>query len=225
MADRHAFRAFWHDYNVGVFFVTICAKDTKNIFGTIRNGEMHDSRLGAIVRQNINSIHRHTPEIEIHNYVVMPNHVHLILSIGPITSIGPIGPYSTPEPDPHATENVGTRPAASTESSVLSSKSASTESNVIPNQPKARNLGCLKPSDHEGEIADFHHNSKLSVAIGSMKAAVTRTARAEGIISGSCWQPRFHDHIIRNQRAYQQIMQYVDNNVYLWHRDCYHSPE
>lgn len=36
-----------------------------------------------------------------------------------------------------------------------------------------------------------------------------------------CWQSRFHEHIIRNQRAFDNIMDYIDNNVARWDQDCF----
>ena len=43
---------------------------------------MHFSRLGEIVLQTLESIPIHYPNAEVYNYVVMPNHVHLVISVG-----------------------------------------------------------------------------------------------------------------------------------------------
>ena len=40
MGDRHQFRAKWHDYNNGIYFVTVCVKDMKQSLGRIIDGEM-----------------------------------------------------------------------------------------------------------------------------------------------------------------------------------------
>ena len=80
MVDRHMFRAEWHDYNDGIFFVTVCAKDKKHLFGTISNDEMHKTALGAIVEECIQAIPAHHPQVNIPNYVIMPNHIHLIIA-------------------------------------------------------------------------------------------------------------------------------------------------
>ena len=80
MADRHMFRAEWHDYNDGILFVTVCTKDKKHLFGTITNYEMHKNALGTIVEECIKAIPEHHPQVTIHNYVIMPNHIHLIIA-------------------------------------------------------------------------------------------------------------------------------------------------
>lgn len=61
----------------------------------------------------------------------------------------------------------------------------------------------------------------LSVAIGSMKAHVTRFARTNNI--AFAWQSRFHDHFIRNEKSLQKISEYIDGNVFNWHKDCFYN--
>ena len=33
------------------------------------------------------------------------------------------------------------------------------------------------------------------------------------------WQPRFYDHIIRNEKSLRNIQQYINNNPKMWSRD------
>lgn len=75
-------RADFLDYNIGDYFVTICTKNKLHYFGYIKDGEMHLSMVGQFLRDNIESTTIHFPEARVLNYVVMPNHVHLIVSIG-----------------------------------------------------------------------------------------------------------------------------------------------
>lgn len=69
------------DYNEGDFFVTVCTKNKRHYFGNICNGVMKLSSLGEYLKGNIESTSSHFPDAKILNYVVMPNHVHLIVSI------------------------------------------------------------------------------------------------------------------------------------------------
>ena len=82
MSDRHTFRADWHHYNSGVFFVTICANHMEHIFGNIINNQMHFSAAGKIVKECVRDIPNHHKNVTVGNYVVMPNHVHIVLSVG-----------------------------------------------------------------------------------------------------------------------------------------------
>jgi len=40
-------------------------------------------------------------------------------------------------------------------------------------------------------------------------------------IGFSIWQKLFHDHIIRNEKKYQKIWEYIDTNPLKWEDDCY----
>lgn len=82
MGDRHRIRACWHDYNSGIYFVTICARDKSHILGKIEGGVFHKSPLGAIVEKHICAISSHYRDVEVWNYVIMPNHVHMVIAVG-----------------------------------------------------------------------------------------------------------------------------------------------
>ena len=56
--------------------------------------------------------------------------------------------------------------------------------------------------------------NKLSYLVGSIKSNITHIANQNGIRFG--WQPRFHDHIIRNLDEMNRIANYIENNVANW---------
>lgn len=76
MGDRHHLRAQWHDYNDGVYFVTICSYQKTHIFGHIQAGTVYSTTLGKIVDEHINKISEYHKDAEVWNYVVMSDHVH-----------------------------------------------------------------------------------------------------------------------------------------------------
>ena len=82
MAHRHQFRAGWHDYNGGIYFVTICYRDKKHIFWRISDNIFYPTELGKLLSDHIQLIPDHYPDTKLWNYVVMPNHVHLVLMVG-----------------------------------------------------------------------------------------------------------------------------------------------
>ena len=57
----------------------------------------------------------------------------------------------------------------------------------------------------------------LSSIVGSYKSAVTKHANRLGLDNG--WQPRFHDHIIRDQNEFERIRNYIINNPANWNTD------
>jgi REP element-mobilizing transposase RayT len=74
-------RATWHDYNGGIYFVTICTKNHIHYFGEIKNNTMHLNEIGKCASENLQNINAHYPYAEIPLFVVMPNHIHAIVFI------------------------------------------------------------------------------------------------------------------------------------------------
>ena len=74
-------RATWHDYNGGAYFVTICTRDMEHYFVEIVDGEMSMTEIGEYVQQCIKNIPQHNTYANVPAFVVMPNHVHLIVII------------------------------------------------------------------------------------------------------------------------------------------------
>ena len=65
----------------GSYFVTIVTQARRLIFGEIFNGEMAVNELGKIVAQTWFEIPGHFPTVELGEFVIMPNHIHGIITI------------------------------------------------------------------------------------------------------------------------------------------------
>lgn len=71
-----------YDYSqAGMYFITICIKDRMELLGKIFNQNMTLSEYGWIVKSEIENITSIRQECLIHEYVIMPNHLHLIVEI------------------------------------------------------------------------------------------------------------------------------------------------
>ena len=57
--------------------------------------------------------------------------------------------------------------------------------------------------------------------IGGYKSAVTKHARRQG--HEMAWQERFHDHIIRDEKEFHYIAEYIRNNVTNWKDDRFYG--
>ena len=98
--NRKATRFKEYDYSCdGVYFLTICSKDKKPIFSKIVVDEnitasrdfVGDGVLdvpkvvlfkhGKIIRKYLEQIGNHYDYLNIDKYVVMPNHIHILLSV------------------------------------------------------------------------------------------------------------------------------------------------
>ena len=71
-----------YDYaSTGAYFVTICVKDHKPILGKIVGEDIKLNRLGQIVLEIWNNLPNHYDNVELDEFIVMPNHVHGIIWI------------------------------------------------------------------------------------------------------------------------------------------------
>ena len=41
-------------------------------------------------------------------------------------------------------------------------------------------------------------------------------------IGKTVWQTRFHDHVIRNEKSYLKIWNYIDTNPLQWEKDIFY---
>ena len=170
LPQRKSPRATWHDYNGGRYFVTFCTKNHELYFGDKQIEQT------AIIRQN---------DVEIPMFVVMPNHVHLIVVYNRV---------------------VPCRDASN-----------ASESNV-----SADNMPDNVSADARGASLRFGPQSgNLASVVRGIKSAVTKYAIEHNI--PFAWQPRYHDHIIRNQLEMNRIADYIQNNPMKWELDRFYK--
>ena len=85
LKKRKPTRLQGYDYSdAGAYFVTICAENRRNILSKIvGEGSLLPklSRYGSIVDNLIQNLSDKYPEISVDCYVIMPNHIHILLSV------------------------------------------------------------------------------------------------------------------------------------------------
>ena len=76
---RKSTRIPHYDYSKdNYYFVTICTHEKKCIFGTVKML----SRYGKIAADSVREIPLHYSGVKIDKFIVMPNHIHMIVIIG-----------------------------------------------------------------------------------------------------------------------------------------------
>ena len=82
------------DYSTpGAYFITICTQNRKNLFWEDVGASIARPQLtqwGQIAEKAISQIPKHYPAISVDRYVVMPNHIHLLLQINTDTNGRPM---------------------------------------------------------------------------------------------------------------------------------------
>lgn len=79
---RKSRRLSGYDYSQpGFYFITKCSKFGECLFGEIILGEFIPNALGAMIEECWNEIPKHYPNVILHEFTVMPNHLHGIIEI------------------------------------------------------------------------------------------------------------------------------------------------
>ena len=79
---RKSIRLRNYDYSqAGAYFITICVQNRECLFGDIVDDEMQLNNTGLTVKTIWQEIEIHYPQVELDEFVVMPNHIHGIISL------------------------------------------------------------------------------------------------------------------------------------------------
>ena len=81
LPNRKSYRAKWHNYSGSEYFVTFCTYERRHYFGEVRNGQTELTKVGKYLKTEIEKVQDFYPYAEIPIYVIMPDHVHLIMEI------------------------------------------------------------------------------------------------------------------------------------------------
>ncbi|MCL2445715.1 MAG: transposase [Oscillospiraceae bacterium] len=93
---RNSLRLAGFDYSrAGVYFITICVKNSEPMLSNVKNGKMQLNERGQVARNELINTANHL-KFELIEYVIMPNHVHFLAAI---FEPQPVGAAITP-PEP-----------------------------------------------------------------------------------------------------------------------------
>ena len=85
---RKSIRLKDYDYSMsGLYFITICCNDRMCIFGEIINGDITLNNLGNSAKECWLEIPDHFPNAILHEFIIMPNHVHGIIELINLDSV------------------------------------------------------------------------------------------------------------------------------------------
>lgn len=189
-----------YDYRqAGLYFITICTYNREHYFGEIVDSEMQLSNIGVLTDVFWHEIKNHKKNIELHQFVVMPNHIHGILEIvDGGNGVGCRRDDACIVSTCIVSTTVATNP--------MGQMDGTDESSTNPQQSETHKMAAISPK-----------SGSVSRVIGSYKSAVTKHAHRLG--HEFEWQTRFYDHIIRNENDYFRIQNYIKNNPHNWDND------
>lgn len=177
--NRHSIRLKGYDYcSDGLYFITICTQGRVHLFGDIYDDKMILNESGQSVYQCWCDIPRHFPNVILHDFVIMPNHVHGIIQISVPTNIQCCRGEKFFAPSP---------------------------------EPGDKNKQTLQLNGTSQTIGSIIRGFKVGVT------SIIRQLYPQMVV----WQRNYYEHIIRNQRSYENIIEYIRNNPERWGRDCF----
>ena len=80
--NRRSIRLKNYDYSkAGCYFITICTQERLHLFGEIVDGKMVLGDAGRMIHTLWYEIMDDFPNVHLHEFVIMPNHIHGIIEI------------------------------------------------------------------------------------------------------------------------------------------------
>jgi len=159
---RKSIRLKYYDYTTtGYYFITICTQNRKHILSKIKYDDCRgrvpplpvNTKIGNEIEKTIKYIVNKYDYIEINDYIIMPNHIHLII------------------------EKMG----------------------------------------RDGTLP-------LQKIIGELKSFTTRRYNEFNRTQNEkLWQRNYYEHIIRNEKEYYKIIEYIRTNPLKWEEDKYYK--
>ena len=193
--NRHSLRLKGYDYaQNGLYFITICCQDRVHWFGNVVNGEMKLNENGKIAQQCWLEIPEHFPDVTLHEFIIMPNHIHGIVEIVGANKYSP----------QNIMENISPEIGAN----VFPDK---TGANVFPDKTGANVYSPLRsPSKTIGSV------------VRGFKIGVMKRIRSTSDVK-TIWQRNYYEHIIQNEHSFDRISEYIINNPLNWGKDLFHQ--
>ena len=183
------------------YFITICTKDREHYFGEIHDGKMVLNKLRKYCAHEIQNIKNNRKSVEIHEYIVMPNHVHILMVMNEFDK----------------TMNTGYKIKPDSRRDGLVGHPKNHENNTW--------LGCVtNASLQNNQIIVRHKNYQwphIWSIIGTFKWNITKYAKQNNIPFAR--QSSYHDHIIRNEKSYNNIKYYIQTNPEKWEDDVFYK--
>lgn len=180
----------------GCYFITIKTKDRIPFFGEIVAGQMILNGAGKLAQELWEFIPKQFNFIHLGELTVMPDHIHGILLLQ--------------HPDSH--QNNKNSLVAKT----CQPRADRDQTDYLPLKEDLTNTDYLA-SKNTGGITGINNpmlQDSISKVMRWYKGRCSFEVRKIGIPLE--WQSRFHDHVIRDQNAFERISQYIIDNPKNW---------
>lgn len=208
---RRSIRLKGYDYSSeGLYFITICCHNKVCLFGHVVNGAMVLNEYGQVAFNEWIKTPEIRPNVELGEFIVMPNHIHGIIRITRRgESHSPNIESNTPDSESHSSDGRG----------VLNTPDFMGESNT-PDFGDDYKMGeSVSPQRYSPQLRG--PSQTIGAIVRGYKSAVTKKLNALGV-GRKVWQRDYYEHIIRNEQSYYNISKYIVNNPSKWSDDKFY---
>ena len=231
---RRSIRLKGYDYSQdGLYFVTICCQDRICRFGKIENDEMILNEYGKIAFDEWIKLTKRFSNFELDVFQIMPNHIHgiIVLNVGATLAVAPIDNVVAQNDDIDG--NIATLAVAPiADNAVAQNDDIDGNMATLAVAPIADNAVAQNDDDVVDDIragaspAPTSMMGTVSNIVGAYKSLVTngclKIYKSKNEIMGKLWQRNYYEHIIRDERSFDYIAEYIINNPKMWDEDRFY---
>ena len=198
LPQRKSLRLRGYDYSQnGLYFITICTQNRFCFFGNINDGNMILNESGQMIQYWLQQIPSKFPDIYLHEYIVMPNHIHFIVE--KIAIMENMDDCNVDVTDIHVADAHAGAP--------------------LRGHPQYDN-------PHGGYGIHNIQTNKTIGAICNWLKTMTTNNYIRGVkqknwvpFHNKLWHRNYYDIIIRNEESFFRIATYIRNNPKKWDID------
>lgn len=188
---RRSIRLKDYDYSQeGAYYLTIVAQKRECLFGDVANAEMILYDAGEMLQRQWLALPERFANMELDEFVIMPNHFHGIVVI--TDKMGRATPGRAP------TRGAPTTPTRDSDSVGATLVVAQ---NDRPDPVLGEIIGAWKSITTDEYIRGVHELNWQP-------------------FDGKLWQRNYYEHIIRNERDLNRIREYITANPANWNEDA-----
>jgi putative transposase len=203
----------WDYSSEAIYFITIVTKNRECIFGSIENEKMILNQNGQIVENELLQSIKIRKNWFFHNWIVMPNHVHLLIEIQNTNDIIPTM-HIVEAHSSASTPNISTKIESNlAETHCCAPLRDNWDGKMDPNQSEFKLS--RKPNSISSFVALF--KSVTTTQINNICKDKNES------VSTTIWQTNYHDHIVRNHKRFETIYNYIKSNPRSWDTDSINS--
>jgi putative transposase len=189
---RRSIRLTGYDYSqCGYYFITVCTQGQRCLFGEIEKGRMILNDAGKMISCWWNELKNKYPNIEIDEYVVMPNHCHGIINIVGTVGADPVGADLRVCPNGKG-EHIG--------SPQQGSPVQGSPVRPVQGRPIYKMVQWFKTMTTNEYIRNVKQNHWEP-------------------FDGRLWQRNYYEQIVRDKNSLSRIREYIIDNPYQWQQD------